>query len=212
VACGGRGGGDSVAARAAADQPVHEIQIVAIQYAFEPATIAVTAGGSVRLVIRSTGRRAWVLDFRPEHRGANPGRRQPVTVECVAPTPGRYDIACSEYRGTGHGQMKTSLVSVARGADVAAVVVAADEDLNLRPAEPDFTLVALPTALRARRHESAFRVTHWFTQLNASVGESDRSPRIGGRNWYPGFNISPKFLLTSDRQLGAGTTPFLHRP
>jgi heme/copper-type cytochrome/quinol oxidase subunit 2 len=38
---------------AAADQPVHDIQIAATQYAFEPAAIQVTAGESVRLVIRS---------------------------------------------------------------------------------------------------------------------------------------------------------------
>jgi len=37
---------------AAADQPVH-VQIVASRYAFEPATIHVAAGESVRLVIRS---------------------------------------------------------------------------------------------------------------------------------------------------------------
>ncbi|HET9832702.1 MAG TPA: DUF5777 family beta-barrel protein [Vicinamibacterales bacterium] len=49
---------------------------------------------------------------------------------------------------------------------------AADEDMNLRLAEPDFTLIALPTALRLPRFASAFRVTHRFTQpLNASAGD-----------------------------------------
>ena len=39
-------------------------------------------------------------------------------------------------------------------------------------ATPDFTLIALPTALRVPRFKSAFRVTHRFTQpLNASVGD-----------------------------------------
>ena len=35
---------------AAADQPLHAVQIVATPYAFEPATIRVTAGELVRLV------------------------------------------------------------------------------------------------------------------------------------------------------------------
>jgi hypothetical protein len=71
--------------------------------------------------------------------------------------------------------MKASLVSVASTgapAEGAPPARAADEDMNLRPAEPDFTLIALPTALRVPRFKSAFRVTHRFTQpLNASVGD-----------------------------------------
>ena len=37
-----------------------------------------------------------------------------------------------------------------------------DPDLDPNPAQPDFTLVALPTTLRLARHKSAFRVTHRF--------------------------------------------------
>jgi heme/copper-type cytochrome/quinol oxidase subunit 2 len=36
-----------------------------------------------------------------------------VTVELTAPPPGRYQISCSEFCGSGHGQMKAALVSVA---------------------------------------------------------------------------------------------------
>jgi heme/copper-type cytochrome/quinol oxidase subunit 2 len=39
---------------AAADRPIHEIQITASRYAFEPVTIHVNAGEPVRVVIRST--------------------------------------------------------------------------------------------------------------------------------------------------------------
>jgi len=35
-----------------------------------------------------------------------------VTVEFTAPAVGRYEIACSEFCGSGHGQMKAALVSV----------------------------------------------------------------------------------------------------
>jgi plastocyanin len=38
---------------AAAAQPVHDVQIVAARFAFEPTTIEVTAGERVRLVIHS---------------------------------------------------------------------------------------------------------------------------------------------------------------
>jgi cytochrome c oxidase subunit 2 len=34
-----------------------------------------------------------------------------VIVEFVAPAAGRYEIACSEFCGSGHGQMKAALVS-----------------------------------------------------------------------------------------------------
>ena len=37
----------------AADRPVHEIQITASRYAFDPVTIHVNAGEPVRIVIRS---------------------------------------------------------------------------------------------------------------------------------------------------------------
>ena len=36
-----------------------------------------------------------------------------VIVEFVAPPPGRFDIACSEFCGSGHGHMKAALISIA---------------------------------------------------------------------------------------------------
>lgn len=45
-----------------------------------------------------------------------------------------------------------------------------DPDLDINLAQPDFTLVALPTSLRLPRHKSAFRVTHRFSR---SLGEGD---------------------------------------
>jgi hypothetical protein len=40
----------------------------------------------------------------------------------------------------------------------------ADDDRVLKPAEPDFTLVNLPTSLRLPQWRSAFRITHRFTR------------------------------------------------
>jgi heme/copper-type cytochrome/quinol oxidase subunit 2 len=36
-----------------------------------------------------------------------------VVVEFTAPRAGRYEIACSEFCGSGHGQMKAALISEA---------------------------------------------------------------------------------------------------
>ena len=92
--------------------PVHEVQVVAKQFAFEPAVIEVTAGEPVRLVIRSSDRvhgfaiRDLKIDVQIPHGDS-------VVVEFTAPREGRYEIACSEFCGSRHGQMKAALVSVA---------------------------------------------------------------------------------------------------
>ena len=97
----------------AADLPVHQIEIVAGKFAFEPATIQVTAGEPVRLVIRSkdTVHGFSIPKLKIDVRIPKGG--DPVIVEFVAPSPGRFEIACSEFCGSGHGQMKAALISVA---------------------------------------------------------------------------------------------------
>ena len=102
-----------VSGTAAADRPVHEIQVTASRYAFDPIAIQVNAGEPVRVMIRSTDGvhgfsiRKLKIDVQVPKDGS------PVTVEFTAPPAGRYEIACSEFCGSGHGQMKAALVSVA---------------------------------------------------------------------------------------------------
>ena len=98
---------------AAADLPVHEVQVLAGKFAFDPPTIQVTTGEPVRLVIRSkdTVHGFSIPKLKIEVRVPKGG--DPVMVEFVAPPPGRFEIACSEFCGSGHGQMKAALVSVA---------------------------------------------------------------------------------------------------
>jgi len=92
--------------------PVHEVEVVAKKFAFEPSVIRVIEGEPVRLVIRSADAvhgfaiRDLKIDVQIPRGGA------PVTVEFTAPPPGRYEVACSEFCGSGHGQMKAALVSV----------------------------------------------------------------------------------------------------
>jgi heme/copper-type cytochrome/quinol oxidase subunit 2 len=96
---------------AAADQPVHEVQVVASRFTFEPATIQVTAGESVRLVVRSKDGTHGFAIPKLKIDLHIPDSGDPVTAEFTAPAAGEYDIACSEFCGRGHGQMKAALVS-----------------------------------------------------------------------------------------------------
>ena len=97
---------------AAADRPIHEIQITASRYVFEPATIHVNAGEPVRVVLRSTdGVHGFSIPMLKID-VAVPKGGDPVAVEFTAPAAGRYEIACSEFCGSGHSHMKAALVSV----------------------------------------------------------------------------------------------------
>src|SRR3954451_952646 len=92
--------------------PVHEVQVVARKFAFEPPVINVTAGETVRLVIRSADavHGFAIPDLKIDVQVPRGG--DPVSVEFIAPPAGRYQIACSEFCGSGHSQMKAALVSV----------------------------------------------------------------------------------------------------
>ena len=195
---------------AAADQPVQEVQIVATRYAFEPETIRVTAGEPVRLVIRSRDvmHGFSIPDLKIDAR--IPAGGEPITVEFVAPPPGRYDIACSAYCGAGHSQIRASLVSVASTGTATATSAmpspaAADDDVRLSPAEPDFTLISLPTALRVPRFKSAFRVTHRFAQpLNANVG--DVASNLFGLDSGAQIGLEYRFGIVRNGEIGIHRT------
>jgi cytochrome c oxidase subunit II len=92
--------------------PVHEEQVVARKFAFEPSIIQVVAGERVRLVIRS-GDAVHGFAIRDLHIDVQiPRGGAPVVVEFIAPPAGRYEMTCSEFCGSGHGQMNATLVSV----------------------------------------------------------------------------------------------------
>ena len=94
-------------------EPVHEVQVVAKKFGFDPSTITVRAGEPVRLVIRSADT-THGFSIRDLHIDVQvPRGGDPVAVEFTAPPPGRYEIACSEFCGSGHGQMKAAVVSTA---------------------------------------------------------------------------------------------------
>ena len=82
-----------------------------------------------------------------------------------------------------------------------------DDDSVLKLAEPDFTLISLPTSLRLPEHASVFRVTHRFTRPlscdtcpNSLVGDAfglDSGARIG---------LEYRFGIAPNAELGVRRT------
>lgn len=91
--------------------------VVARRFAFEPATIEVTQGDRVRLLVRSAdgphGVEIKQLKVKKAVPRAKPGD-EPVVIEFVASEAGTFPILCSEYCGNGHKDMTGTLVVVAK--------------------------------------------------------------------------------------------------
>jgi cytochrome c oxidase subunit 2 len=92
-------------------RPAHALHVVAKRYAFEPATLEVAAGEPVRLLVRSEDGTHGFAIPKLKIDVQIPKGGEPVVVEFLAPPPGRFEIACSEFCGNGHGQMKAALIS-----------------------------------------------------------------------------------------------------
>lgn len=88
-------------------------EVVARRFAFEPATIEVTEGDTVRLLVRSAdgphGVEIKAFKVKKAVPREKPGD-SPVTIEFVAKAAGEYPILCSEYCGKGHEDMTGTLV------------------------------------------------------------------------------------------------------
>ena len=84
-----------------------------------------------------------------------------VSALSLALALGAPSIAHAYENGTSNDDEKKNDAAPSPGAAQAS---AADDDTALKPAEPDFTLVSLPTSLRLPKYKSAFRVTHRFTR------------------------------------------------
>jgi hypothetical protein len=95
------------------------------------------------------------------------------------------------------------------GASVAAVAPATPgtaRDFDAGPAEPDFTVINLPTTLRLPRHRLALRLTHRFARglQQGSFGElaSDLFGLDGGAQ----IGLELRFGLTTTTQIGIQRT------
>jgi hypothetical protein len=80
-----------------------------------------------------------------------------------------------------------------------------DEDERLDTAQPDFTLIGLPTTLRLPSHKSAFRVTHRFTR---PLGEGDFGDLLDD---FFGFDNSALIGLELRFGLAPGLQAGIHR-
>ena len=77
----------------------------------------------------------------------------------------------------------------------------ADPDASISPAEPDYTIISLPTALRLPRHGSAFRVTHRFLRpLDGDFG--DLAGDLFGLDTGARIGLEYRFGVVRNGQVG----------
>jgi cytochrome c oxidase subunit II len=106
-----------VATRAGSQEgapPIRSFEIVASRFKFEPALIEVTEGEEVNVILRSADS---VHGFEIKELKVKvkiPKGGAPVSTKFVASKPGTFVVACSEYCGTGHRNMKARLVVAPR--------------------------------------------------------------------------------------------------
>jgi len=77
-----------------------------------------------------------------------------------------------------------------------------DDAAALQPAQPDFTLVALPTGLRLPRYKSAFRVTHRFTRPLGQGDFGELAADLFGLDSGGQIGLEYRFGLISNGQVG----------
>jgi len=77
-----------------------------------------------------------------------------------------------------------------------------DDDAVLKPAEPDFTLIGLPTTLRLPKFKSAFRVTHRFG-LPLNEGDfGDAASNLFGLDNGATIGLEYRFGIVPNGQIG----------
>jgi hypothetical protein len=81
-----------------------------------------------------------------------------------------------------------------------------DPDLDINRAQPDFTLVALPTTLRLPKFKSAFRVTHRFTRPLGDGSFGDLASDFFGLDTGAQIGLEYRFGLMRGTQVGIHRT------
>jgi hypothetical protein len=77
-----------------------------------------------------------------------------------------------------------------------------DDDAVLKPAEPDFTLISLPTALRLPQYRSAFRVTHRFSLPLNDSDSGDIWGQLFGIDSAAVIGLEYRFGIIKNGQIG----------
>jgi len=83
---------------------------------------------------------------------------------------------------------------------------AQDDDTTLNPAEPDFTLIGLPTALRLPTFKSAFRVTHRFLRPLGQGDFGDLASDLFGIDSGAQIGLEYRFGIVRNGQIGIHRT------
>jgi len=109
----------------------------------------------------------------------------------------------------------TSTFSRVFGVAVSLLVLAApaaaqapqdDPDLDVNLAQPDFTLVVLPTTLRLPKFKSAFRVTHRFTRPLGDGSFGDLASDLFGLDNGAQIGLEYRFGIMRGTQVGIHRT------
>ncbi len=92
-----------------------EFTVIAERFKFTPHSLEVNQGDTVRITVRSAdSTHGWRVKALDVDLLAKKGGK-PETFEFVAERAGNFPIACSEYCGKGHDNMKGVLIVHARG-------------------------------------------------------------------------------------------------
>ena len=195
-----------------ADQEPRTIQVVAKRFAFDPARIEVMEGERIRLVVKSED---GVHGLEIQKFGVNqriPRGGEPVTIDFVASAPGEYPIACSQYCGDGHDDMKGMLVVAAKGAASGGAAPSAsapatttqhdDPDRDPNDSQPDFYVATLNTNLRLPKGKMAFRLTHRFLRTLGDGDFGDLASRFFGLDSGAQIGLELKYAPFRGGQVG----------
>ena len=86
------------------------IDVIAKRFEFVPKVIEVVEGDQVTLAVKSADGTHGFEIKKLKVKKEIPKGGEVVTLSFTAPAPGDYEIACSEYCGRGHRDMKARLV------------------------------------------------------------------------------------------------------
>jgi hypothetical protein len=95
-----------------------------------------------------------------------------------------------------------ALVVLVLAAPAGAQTPADDPDRDINYAQPDFTLVALPTTLRVPKFKSAFRVTHRFTRPLGDGSFGDLAGDLFGLDSGAQIGLEYRFGIMRATQVG----------
>lgn len=113
-------------------------------------------------------------------------------------------MGASVTRSLNVARVLLALVGVLFSAS--ASLAQAPDDQALKLAEPDFTLVALPTTLRVPKYKSAFRVTHRFTRPLGDGDFGDLASDLFGIDSGARIGLEYRFGIIPNGQIGIHRT------